>query len=384
MQGYTRISSAPHISDPTATIYIAHSQSWPHTQDPMAHDKPYHDRPWSLHRSIDGKDHRNQKRYPRPISTVDRGVNGPGFPPSPPAVCARRRGRAPPPNPAGWHRPAYRWPNSTLNAPKHCAAKREIGESILTKHRCPSSASHGRVRFDGAERSPATNPSAPLGRPRSRMPYPASTSPGGARERHKTLCPDQSQAHQNNHGDDTLSLSDDGARNGECARVWSERVPWPHWFYSPQGRSAELADSAWPWRRATRLGGCGRRWTTNSAQSRWLVGFSFLLKQTSLEAGKSAGPQRTSRFHRLGCSREEGDPGQSGPTVSDEAGACVWLHGAGFLHFFLFKFKLLFVFNYFKSKWVTNSNLFWISKSSLYATTSIIPEWCKLLFYLFR
>jgi hypothetical protein len=32
--------------------------------------------------------------------------------------------------------------------------------------------------------------------------------------------------------------------------------------------------------------------------------------------------------------------------------------GAGFLHFFLFKFKLLFVFNYFKSKWVTNSNLF--------------------------
>jgi hypothetical protein len=34
--------------------------------------------------------------------------------------------------------------------------------------------------------------------------------------------------------------------------------------------------------------------------------------------------------------------------------------GAGFLHFFLFKFKLQFVFNYFKSKWVTNSNLFWI------------------------
>ena len=45
MQGYTRISSAPHISNPTTTIYIAHSQSWPHTQDPMAHDKPYHDRP---------------------------------------------------------------------------------------------------------------------------------------------------------------------------------------------------------------------------------------------------------------------------------------------------------------------------------------------------
>jgi hypothetical protein len=54
--------------------------------------------------------------------------------------------------------------------------------------------------------------------------------------------------------------------------------------------------------------------------------------------------------------------------------------GAGFLHFFLFKFKLLFVFNYFKSKWVTNSNLFWISKSSLYGTTSIIPEWCNFYF----
>jgi hypothetical protein len=52
------------------------------------------------------------------------------------------------------------------------------------------------------------------------------------------------------------------------------------------------------------------------------VGFSFLLKRTSLEAGKSAGPQRTPRFLRLGCSREEEDPGQSGPTVSDEAGAC--------------------------------------------------------------
>jgi hypothetical protein len=139
-------------------------------------------------------------------STVDRGVNGPGFPPSPPAVCARRRGRTPPPNPAGWHRPAYRWPNSTPNAPKHCAAKSEIGESILTKHRCPSGAGHGRVRFDGAERSPVTNPSAPLGRPRSRTPYPASTSPGRARERHKTPCPNQSQAHQNNHDDDTLSL----------------------------------------------------------------------------------------------------------------------------------------------------------------------------------
>jgi hypothetical protein len=88
-----------------------------------------------------------------------------------------------------------------------CAHQCELHGEALTVNRHTGTPDRSGVRQHGGVPYPATNSTAPIGRPRPWMPYPTFTSPGGARERHTTPRRDQSQEHQNDHGGDTHSLS---------------------------------------------------------------------------------------------------------------------------------------------------------------------------------